>query len=75
MWEVASVVGKRVEWSAPDELTTFLGSVAASKVATTGERFISVGEATSGTLAVRSLGTPPIELDRAQVRVLMEVYQ
>src|SRR5271157_5101520 len=74
LWEVAAVVGKRAEWAEPDELTTFLSSVAATRGATAGERLVSVGDAASETLTVRSLRTPPIELGRAQVRALMSVY-
>jgi len=74
IWEVASIVGKRADWSEPDEVTTFLSSVAATKDATAGERFVSVGDASSKSLMVRSLKTPPMELSRAQVRFLMEVY-
>jgi hypothetical protein len=74
LWEVAAVVGKRAEWFEPDEMTTFLSSVAATRGATVGERLVSVGDAASDTLTVRSLGTPAIELSRAQVRALMSIY-
>jgi hypothetical protein len=74
LWEVAAIVGKRTEWSEPDELTTFLSSVAATRGATAGERLVSVGDAASQTLTVRSLRTSAVELSRAQVRFLMSIY-
>ena len=45
-----------------------------TKGATAGERFVSVGDASSESLMVRSLNSPPTELSRAQVRLLMSVY-
>jgi len=74
MWEVASILGKRAEWSEPDEVTAFLSSVAATKGATAGERFVSAGNPESQALAVRSVRTSPVELSRSQLRLLMEVY-
>ncbi|MDG6898780.1 MAG: hypothetical protein JRN24_03470 [Nitrososphaerota archaeon] len=74
LWEAASIVGRRAGWTEPDEVTVFLSSLAATRGVSAGEKMVSVGDAASQTLLVRSLRTQPVELSRAQARLLMTVY-
>lgn len=74
MWEVAAAISKRCRWSEPDELLAFLSSLAATRGIGAGQQVINVGNAASETLLVRSLNTSPVELTRAQLRLLMSIY-
>jgi hypothetical protein len=74
LWELVSALEKRLEWESPDDTTTFLSSVAATKGGAWGDRLQNVGAPGANTLLVKSLRTPALELTKSQMRILMEIY-
>jgi hypothetical protein len=74
IWEVVKAIDTRVSWKEPDDATTFLGSLAATRGEPMGERLLDVRESDSQTLLVRSLRAPPIKLSLQQVRILVGTY-
>jgi hypothetical protein len=75
LWEVFQELGKRVQWPKPDAYTTFLASIFATAGEPIGER---VNEAGSGEspqdVVVQSLGTPAVQMSRAQLRAIAKIY-
>jgi hypothetical protein len=75
LWEVLHQVGMRVRWPGPDATTAFLSSVAATENAMVGERVTDMGQAQDPqTVRVRSVGSPTVELSRAELRAIMRIY-
>jgi len=74
VWEVAKALEKRVREGRPDDVTVFLSSLAATRGADIGERIVQVESDSTATVMVRSLGTPEVELSRAQLRALVRAY-
>ena len=75
LWEVLQELGKKVEWQKPDAYTTFLASMFATGGEVIGERVGDAGSAGNPQqVLVQSLGTPPIQMSRAQLRAIARVY-
>jgi hypothetical protein len=75
LYEMLYPIGTRVHWASPDAYTAFLSSMAATENATIGERIIDTGSAVdSQILRVRSVGSPAVELSRAELRAIVRVY-
>jgi hypothetical protein len=75
LWEVLHPVGMRIRWASPDAYTAFLSSMAATQNAVMGERVIDMGSAPDAqVLHVRSMGSPTVELSRAELRAITAVY-
>jgi hypothetical protein len=75
LWEVFQELGKRVQWPKPDAYTTFLASIFATEGETIGERVSEAGSAgNSQEVVVQSLGTPAVQMSRAQLRAITKVY-
>jgi hypothetical protein len=75
LWEVVQELGKKVEWQKPDGYTTFLASMFATKRETIGERVTEAGSAgDSREVLVQSLGTPAVQMSRAQLRAIARIY-
>jgi type IV secretory pathway ATPase VirB11/archaellum biosynthesis ATPase len=73
-WEVLKAIEKRAEFEEPNELTTFLGSLAATRGEPIGERLPVVEEDSTRGLLVRSLRAPAVRLTPSQARILSEAY-
>jgi hypothetical protein len=75
LWEVFQELGRKVEWQKPDGYTTFLASMFATEGETIGQRVSEVGSAEdSREVLVQSLGTPPVQMSRAQLRAIARIY-
>jgi len=75
LWEVAQELGKRVQWAKPDGYTAFLASMVATQGGTIGERVSDAGSpGSSQEVLVQSLGTPAVQMSRAQLRAVASVY-
>jgi len=75
LWEVVQELGKKVEWKKPDGYTTFLASIFATESETIGERVSEAGNAGDPQeVLVQSLGTPAVQMSRAQLRAIARVY-
>jgi hypothetical protein len=75
LWEVCQELGKKVQWEKPDGYTTFLASMAATQGESIGERVIDAGgSGSSQEVVVQSLGTPAVQMSRAQLRAVARVY-
>jgi hypothetical protein len=75
LWEVFQELGKKIQWPKPDEYTTFLASIFATKGETIGERIVEAGSTgDSKEVLVQSLGTPAVQLSRAQLRAIARIY-
>ena len=75
LWEVFQELGKKVEWQKPDGYTTFLASMFATKGETFGERVSEAGSAgDQQQVLVQSLGTPAVQMSRAQLRGIARIY-
>lgn len=60
----------------PDRYTAFLSSMAATASEALGQRIIeTVGSSEGQALLVASVGNPPVELSRAQLRAISEIYE
>lgn len=75
VWEAATSIGTRANWATPDDVTTFLSSLAATRGVSVGQRLVEEGPASRPkSIIVKSLSTPAVELGRAQLRALVRVY-
>jgi hypothetical protein len=75
LWEVFQEMGKKVQWQKPDGYTTFLASMFATEGETIGERVSEAGSAGDPhEVLVQSLGTPAVQMSRAQLRAIAKVY-
>jgi hypothetical protein len=75
LWEAFQELGKKFQWPKPDAYATFLASMVATGGETVGERVSSAGSVEdSGTVLVQSLGTPPVQMSRAQLRAIARIY-
>jgi hypothetical protein len=75
LWEVFQELGKKVEWQKPDGYTSFLASVFATEGETIGERMMEAGSSgNSQEVLVQSLGTPAVQISRAQLRAIARIY-
>jgi hypothetical protein len=75
LWEVFQELGKKVQWPKPDGYTTFLASFYATGGETIGERVSEVASTgNSQEVLVQSLGTPAVQLSRAQLRAIVRMY-
>jgi hypothetical protein len=76
LWEVLQEAGKKIRWPNPDERTTFLASMSATRGETIGERVVETGvSGDSQVVMVQSLGTPSVSLSRAQLRAIARIYR
>jgi hypothetical protein len=75
LWEVFQEIGKKVQWKKPDGYTTFLASMFATEGETIGERVSEAGSAGDpDEVLIQSLGTPAVQMSRAQLRAIAKVY-
>lgn len=75
LWEALRGIESRIKWPSPDDYTTFLGSLLATRSQPLGDRIEEVpSPSTSQFLLVKSLGTPPVELSRVQLRAVARIY-
>jgi hypothetical protein len=75
LWEVFQELGKKIQWAKPDGYTTFLASMHATGGETFGERVDEArGAGDSKEVVVQSLGTPAVEMSRAQLRAIARIY-
>jgi hypothetical protein len=80
LWEVISCVQERFHFSDPDGYTMFLNNMHVSRGSPLGAKMsLSDGDAARETsngsaLMVESLGGAPIELTRAQLRMIVNMY-
>jgi len=75
LWEAFQELGRKVQWPKPDAYTTFLASMVATEGEAIGERVSGGGGGTNSRIVtVQSLGTPPVQMSRAQLRAIVRVY-
>ena len=68
-------MGRKIQWQKPDAYTTFLASMFATEGETIGERVSEAGSAGDPhEVLVQSLGTPAVQMSRAQLRAINRVY-
>jgi hypothetical protein len=73
--EVYKAVGNRLSWPQPDQRTAFLSSLLATSGEPIGTRIVDAGVASqSQMVVVKSQGSPPVELSRAQLRAVVRMY-
>ncbi len=79
LWEVISCLQERFRFSEPDGHTMFLNSMHLSRAVSPGHKMKlasgAAGERPDGsTLTVESLGGAPVEMTRAQLRMVVRMY-
>ncbi len=75
LMEVFKAVGSRLTWPHPDQYTAFLSSLLATSNEPIGTRILDAGAASQvQTVVVKSQGSPPVELSRAQLRAVVRMY-
>ena len=75
LMEVFKAVGSRLTWPHPDQYTAFLSSLVATSGEPIGTRVLDAGAAPqSQIVVVKSQGSPPVELSRAQLRAVVRMY-
>ena len=75
LMEVYKAVGNRLSWPQPDQCTAFLSSLLATSGEPIGTRIVDAGAASqSQMVVVKSQGSPPVELSRAQLRAVVRMY-
>jgi len=75
LMEVYKAVGNRLSWPQPDQCTAFLSSLLATSGEPIGTRVVEAGPASqSQMVVVKSQGSPPVELSRAQLRAVVRIY-
>jgi len=75
LMEVFKAVGNRLTWPNPDQYTAFLSSLLATSSEPIGTRILDAGAASqSQMVVVKSQGSPPVELSRAQLRAVVRMY-
>ncbi|MDG6914673.1 MAG: hypothetical protein JRN51_10235 [Nitrososphaerota archaeon] len=74
--EVFKAIGGRLSSPSPDQYTAFLSSLYATSGEPVGTRVFDGGTATqSGMMLVKSQGSPPVELSKAQLRAVVRIYE
>ena len=74
--EVLQAVSRRVGVPKVDRYVTFLSSMAATEGETLGQRITQTESGSDGrTLLVASLGSQQVEISRAQLRAVAQIYQ
>ncbi len=75
VWEVFQELGKKVQWPKPDGYTTFLAGMFATEGEAIGGRVSEAGSSGSPQeVLVQSLGTPAVQVSRAQLRAIARIY-
>jgi len=75
LWETLRLVESKLRWPEPDALTAFLGSMFATREETIGERIVDVASSPDAeVVVVKSIGSPQVEITRAQLRAVVRVY-
>lgn len=75
LMEVFKALGIRLTWPQPDQYTAFLSSLLATSGEPIGTRVLDAGEGSQAQMvAVKSQGSPPVELSRAQLRAVVRMY-
>jgi hypothetical protein len=75
LWETLKLVERKLRWPEPDAQTAFLGSLFATREETIGERIVEAGSPPGAQVVlVKSVGSPPVELTRAQLRAVVRIY-
>ena len=75
LMEVYKAAGNRLSWPQPDQCTAFLSSLLATSGEPIGTRVGEVGAASQSQMVmVKSQGSPPVELSRAQLRAVVRIY-
>ena len=75
LMEVYKAVGNRLSWPQPDQCTAFLSSLLATSGEPIGTRIVDAGPGSqSQMVVVKSQGSPPVELSRAQLRAVVRMY-
>jgi len=78
LWEVVSCLLERFRFSEPDACTMFLNNMHLSRGVPPGVKMSLAGGAgerpNGSTLTVESLGGAPVELTRAQLRMIVKMY-
>jgi hypothetical protein len=75
LWEAFQELGKKIEWQKPDGFTTFLASMFSTGGEPIGERISEAGSGgSSREVLVQSLGTPAVQMSRAQLRAIARIY-
>ncbi len=73
--EVYKSVGNRLSWPQPDQCTAFLSSLLATSGEPIGTRIVDTGaNSQAHMVVVKSQGSPPVELSRAQLRAVVRMY-
>jgi hypothetical protein len=72
--EVFRSIGTRIDWPNPDEYTAFLTSMLATQYASPENRVVESGGSSSQQVVVRSLGSPAVEVSRAQLNATASIY-
>jgi hypothetical protein len=75
LMEVFKAVGNRLTWPNPDQYTAFLSSLLATSGEPIGTRILDAGAGSPAQMVVvKSQGSPPVELSRAQLRAVVRMY-
>jgi len=73
--EVYKRIEDRLTWPKPDQMTAFLSRIVATSAEPIGTRVAEAGAGShSQTVLVKSQGSPPVELTRAQLRAVVRSY-
>jgi hypothetical protein len=75
LWETLKLIERRLRWPEPDAQAAFLGSLFATREETIGERIVDAGGPPGAQVVlVKSVGSPQVELTRAQLRAVVRIY-
>lgn len=75
LMEVFKAAGNRLTWPQPDQYTAFLSSLVATSGEPIGTRILDAGAGSQSQMVlVKSHGSPPVELSRAQLRAVVRMY-
>ena len=75
LMEVYKSIAGRLAWPHPDQYTAFLSSLLATSNEPVGTRIMDAGAASQSQLiAVKSQGSPPVELSHGQLRAVVRMY-
>jgi hypothetical protein len=75
LMEVFKAIGNRLTWPDPDQYTAFLSSLLATSAEPIGTRILDAGAGSQAQMVVvKSQGSPPVELSRAQLRAVVRMY-
>ncbi len=74
--QLFETIGRRGGWPNPDRYVTFLSSLFATRGEESGHRITeTVTSSNQQLLLVKSVGTPFVELTKAQMRAIIEIYR